>query len=231
MPSAVTSIRARARSVLAVDVRHVAATPVGHDVTAEAEVTGVDGRHITFKVNARDDRELIGTGTHARAVIDRARLDARLAAKARNRHGRNAMPILAGLGLLILLAVVFGPSWWVRHMLKRHGTERVDLPGTRKRTCTSSARRSGLANGSASRRPISATITTRMHRRCAFCRSIMTVARLRRSRVAAHEVSHAVQHARGERSFTLRYELVKKVVWFDESRVSFCCWPRSCSSW
>src|SRR5712672_2474065 len=67
----------------AVDVRHVAATPVGHDVTAEAEVTGVDGRHITFKVSARDDSELIGSGTHVRAVIDRARLDARLAAKSK----------------------------------------------------------------------------------------------------------------------------------------------------
>src|SRR5258706_7679775 len=43
----------------AVDVRHVAATPVGHDVAAEAEVTGVDGRSITFKVSARDDKELI----------------------------------------------------------------------------------------------------------------------------------------------------------------------------
>ena len=65
------------------DVRHIAATPVGHDVTAEAEVTGVDGRHITFNVSARDDNELIGSGTHVRAVIDRARLDARLAAKRR----------------------------------------------------------------------------------------------------------------------------------------------------
>jgi len=50
-------------------------------VTAEAEVTKVDGRHITFKVSARDEREEIGTGIHERAVIDRARLDARLAAK------------------------------------------------------------------------------------------------------------------------------------------------------
>src|SRR5947209_20448018 len=56
----------------AVDVRHLAATPVGHDVTAEAEVTMVEGRHITFKVTARDDMEEIGSGTHERAVIDRA---------------------------------------------------------------------------------------------------------------------------------------------------------------
>ena len=67
----------------AVNIRHLAATPVGHDVTAEAEVTGVNGRHITFRVSARDDKEEIGSGTHERAVIDRARLAARLAAKSK----------------------------------------------------------------------------------------------------------------------------------------------------
>jgi len=65
----------------AVNIRHSAATPVGHVVTAEAEVTGVNGRHITFKVTARDQTEEIGSGTHERAVIDRARLAARLKAK------------------------------------------------------------------------------------------------------------------------------------------------------
>ena len=67
----------------AVDIRHLAATPVGYNVTAEAEVTKVDGWHITFNVSARDDKEAIGTGTHERAVIDRRRFDARLAAKGR----------------------------------------------------------------------------------------------------------------------------------------------------
>jgi fluoroacetyl-CoA thioesterase len=67
----------------AVNIRHLAATPVGHDVTAEAAVTGVDGRHITFRVSARDDKEEIGSGTHERAVIDRARLAARLATKSK----------------------------------------------------------------------------------------------------------------------------------------------------
>ena len=49
----------------------------------QAEVTKVEGRHITFKVTARDQTEEIGSGTHERAVIDRARLDARLAKKRR----------------------------------------------------------------------------------------------------------------------------------------------------
>src|SRR5947207_278558 len=48
----------------AVNVRHLAATPVGHEVTAEAEVTGVEGRRIAFRVSARDGTEEIGHGTH-----------------------------------------------------------------------------------------------------------------------------------------------------------------------
>jgi fluoroacetyl-CoA thioesterase len=65
-----------------VNVRHLAATPVGHQVTAEAEVTKVDGRRIEFKVSARDETEEIGTGTHERMVVDLTRLADRLAAKA-----------------------------------------------------------------------------------------------------------------------------------------------------
>jgi fluoroacetyl-CoA thioesterase len=64
-----------------VNVRHLAATPVGHRVTAEAEVTRVDGRRIEFRVSARDENEEIGSGTHERMVVDLARLGARLAAK------------------------------------------------------------------------------------------------------------------------------------------------------
>jgi fluoroacetyl-CoA thioesterase len=65
----------------AVDVRHLAATPVGHEVTAEAEVTSIDGRRIMFRVNARDEKEEIGRGTHERMIVDLRRLDERLGAK------------------------------------------------------------------------------------------------------------------------------------------------------
>ena len=67
-----------------VNVRHLAATPVGHQVTAEAEVTKVDGRRIEFKVSARDEMEEIGEGTHERMVVDRARLGKRLKEKQRD---------------------------------------------------------------------------------------------------------------------------------------------------
>ncbi|MGH6682989.1 MAG: thioesterase family protein [Pseudolabrys sp.] len=66
-----------------VNISHVAATPVGHQVTATAEVTKVEGRHIEFNVSARDEIEEIGNGTHERMVVDMARLDKRLKAKKR----------------------------------------------------------------------------------------------------------------------------------------------------
>ncbi|WP_119460584.1 thioesterase family protein [Rhodospirillaceae bacterium SYSU D60014] len=69
----------------AVDVRHLAATPVGHQVRAEAEVTKVEGRRIEFKVTASDETEEIGCGTHERMAVDLRRLDQRLATKSKPR--------------------------------------------------------------------------------------------------------------------------------------------------
>jgi len=65
----------------AVDIRHIAATPVGQRVTAEAEVIQVEDRRIAFAVAARDDVEEIGNGTHERMVVDLRRLTKRLDAK------------------------------------------------------------------------------------------------------------------------------------------------------
>ena len=66
-----------------VNVRHLAATPVGRTVTGEAEVTKVDGRKLEFKVSALDDDELIGTGTHERVIVDLARFTQRLVVKSK----------------------------------------------------------------------------------------------------------------------------------------------------
>lgn len=52
------------------NIRHVSATPVGLEVRAEAEVTAVEGRVITFEVKAYDESGLIGEGSHKRAVIN-----------------------------------------------------------------------------------------------------------------------------------------------------------------
>lgn len=64
-----------------VDVRHLVATPVGHEVIGHAEVTGTDGRRIFFRVWAMDGEEEIGTGTHERTVVDISRIVERMAAK------------------------------------------------------------------------------------------------------------------------------------------------------
>lgn len=63
------------------DVRHIAATPVGMAVTATAELVKVEGRTLTFRVEARDERELIGDGTHQRVVVNVERFDQRVQRK------------------------------------------------------------------------------------------------------------------------------------------------------
>src|SRR5690349_7317669 len=63
------------------DVGHYAATPVGMTLRATAEVTKIDGRNITFRVEAFDDKERIGDGTHSRVVVNVDRFDARIRRK------------------------------------------------------------------------------------------------------------------------------------------------------
>jgi predicted thioesterase len=64
------------------NVRHVAATPIGMRVRAIAELTNVDGRTLTFRVEARDEMEVIGDGIHQRVVVNVARFDQRVQRKA-----------------------------------------------------------------------------------------------------------------------------------------------------
>ena len=67
------------------DITHVAATPVGLHVVAHAELTKVDGRRLTFRIWADDERDRIGEGTHERIIVDVARFDARAQDKAPKR--------------------------------------------------------------------------------------------------------------------------------------------------
>lgn len=62
-------------------IKHLAATPLGLTIRARAEITAIDGRRITFRVQAWDDKELIGEGTHVRFIIDVDRFMARVTAK------------------------------------------------------------------------------------------------------------------------------------------------------
>jgi len=66
------------------DVSHVAATPVGLRVTATAEVVRVEGRTVTFRVEAHDEFEPIGGGSHQRVVVSVARFDDRVQRKVRD---------------------------------------------------------------------------------------------------------------------------------------------------
>jgi fluoroacetyl-CoA thioesterase len=65
------------------DVRHIAATPVGMRVRAIAVVESVSGRTVRFKVEAHDEKELIGDGTHERVAVNVAKFDARVQKKLR----------------------------------------------------------------------------------------------------------------------------------------------------
>lgn len=64
-----------------VDIQHLAATPPGHKVRCRAKVIHVDGRIVTFQVEARDECELIARGTHKRAVVDLERFAKAVARK------------------------------------------------------------------------------------------------------------------------------------------------------
>ncbi len=63
------------------DIAHTAATPVGMRVRAHAELVAVDGRKLTFKLNAEDEVEAIGGGTHERLIISVDRFDQRMQKK------------------------------------------------------------------------------------------------------------------------------------------------------
>ena len=63
------------------DVRHIAATPVGMRVRATAKIVKVEGRQIDFEVEAHDEKDLIGDGTHQRIVVNVERFDKRVQAK------------------------------------------------------------------------------------------------------------------------------------------------------
>jgi predicted thioesterase len=63
------------------DVRHIAATPVGMKVAATAVVTRVEARTVTFRVEAKDERDLIGDGTHERVIVNVEKFDARVQKK------------------------------------------------------------------------------------------------------------------------------------------------------
>ena len=55
---------------IALNIEHISATPVGLEVRAEATVTAVEGKVITFEVRAFDEAGEIGNGTHKRVIVN-----------------------------------------------------------------------------------------------------------------------------------------------------------------
>src|SRR4249920_2242130 len=113
------------------------------------------------------------------------------------------MPVLLTIAGILLLVVVYGPQFWIRHVLKRHGAERPDLPGTGAELARHLLDEANLPSvmveptdkGDHYDPEAQAVRLSPAHH---DGRSIAAVA------VAAHEVSHAVQHARGEPAFARR---------------------------
>jgi fluoroacetyl-CoA thioesterase len=64
-----------------VNVSHMAATPVGMNVTAFVELIAAEGRKLVFRVTCRDEKDIIGEGTHERTVINPEKFMARVSAK------------------------------------------------------------------------------------------------------------------------------------------------------
>ncbi len=71
LPSELTSVGT------ALNVKHIAPTPIGMNVRAEVKIVSVDGRKIFFDVAAFDERGEIGRGTHERFIVDREKFQAK----------------------------------------------------------------------------------------------------------------------------------------------------------
>ena len=65
----------------ALNIKHLAATPVGMTVNATATLTTIDGRRLVFDVSASDEVELISEGTHERFIVNQERFEERVRGK------------------------------------------------------------------------------------------------------------------------------------------------------
>jgi Zn-dependent membrane protease YugP len=124
------------------------------------------------------------------------------------------MPILIAFGGLLLLALVFGPQLWVKRVLRQHGADRPDLPGTGAELARHLLDEADLQSVTVEKTDLGDHYDPEAHAVRLLPqhydgRSVAAVA------VAAHEVSHAVQHARGETAFMRRLELIRSLVWVE----------------
>jgi len=67
---------------ISMNLKHTAATPLGMEVRVRTEVTAVEGRKLTFRLEAFDEAEKIGEATHERFIIQADKFNAKVAEKA-----------------------------------------------------------------------------------------------------------------------------------------------------
>jgi hypothetical protein len=124
------------------------------------------------------------------------------------------MPLLGAIGVVLLLGLVFGPSLWIKRVLKTHGVDRPDLPGSGGELARHLLDEAKLTDVKVETTNEGDHYDPGARAVCLLPqhhdgRSIAAVA------VAAHEVSHAIQHARGEPGFKRRVELVGNLIWVE----------------
>jgi predicted thioesterase len=68
---------------ISMNLKHIAATPLGMEVRVKTEISAVEGKKLTFALEAFDDVEKIGEATHERFIIQAEKFNARVADKAR----------------------------------------------------------------------------------------------------------------------------------------------------
>jgi Zn-dependent membrane protease YugP len=124
------------------------------------------------------------------------------------------MPIILVAGSLLLLGIIFGPQLWIRRVLARHGGARPDLPGTGAELARHLLDEAGL-------QAVTVEQTDKGDHYDPDARAVRLTAphhdgrSIAAAAVAAHEVSHAVQHARGEPGFARRIALVSRLGWIE----------------
>ena len=122
--------------------------------------------------------------------------------------------LLIPVGLILLVALVFGPSFWIKHVLQKHGVERPDLPGTGGELARHLLDEANLAD-------VKVEVTGEGDHYDPVARSVRLLPQHHDGRsiaavaIAAHEVSHAIQDARGEPGFRRRAEMVGHLKWVE----------------
>jgi uncharacterized protein len=128
------------------------------------------------------------------------------------------MPLLLALAGILMLVLVFVPGIWIRHVLRRHGADRPDLPGTGAELARHLLDQADLQTVQVEKTDLGDhydpdALAVRLLPQHHDGRSITAVA------IAAHEVSHAVQHAREEPAFMRRYHLVRQLIWVQRAAI------------